>query len=347
MEKKGFGGYFTMSVKNIYYLTGFKDISGAALSLIIPLDGTPVLLTQPLSYVAASEKAEGCVVKDVGFKGSFLGETVRELRRLKAERLGFDDLTIAMYLSLGEKLGGSMKLIHSPETVMRLRRRKDEREIQYIMRAAMLTDEGAEAGIEAVKAGIHEYEIAAEIEYAMRIHGSEGVAFETVVASGPRSALPHGLSSDRIVREGDFVTMDLGAVYSGYCCDITRTVTAGKPSSKQLQMLDTVLKAQREAFKSIRAGEKTRSVDDAARRVLEEEGFGGSFIHGLGHGVGLDIHEAPTLSPKSREVLEEGNVVSNEPGIYIQGFGGVRIEDTVWVHRDKGENLTKAAYHKR
>ena len=343
--KAGLDGYFTMSVNNIYYLTNFMDITGATLGLAIPVEGMPILLAQPLSYVAASEKAEGCAVRNIGFRGSFLGETIRELRNLKFKNLGFDDLSLSTYLNLVKKLGSSTKVVQSPDILLRLRKRKDRGELECIRKAAALTDDGAEAGIEAVKAGVHEYEIAAEIEYSMRTQGSEGVAFETVVASGPRSAFPHGLSSDRIVREGDFVVMDLGAVYSGYRCDITRTVVVGKPSSNQLKMLDSVSKAQREAFRFIRAGERTRDVDAAARRVLSDEGFDRLFIHGLGHGIGLDIHEAPTLSPRSREILEEGNVVSDEPGIYIQGVGGVRIEDTILVRKNDGESLTRAKYY--
>ena len=260
------------------------------------------------------------------------------------KKIGFDDLSISTYLELVKRLG-SIEFIHSPDIILTLRKKKDEKEIEYIRKAAMLTDKGAEAGIESIKTGVYEYEIAAEIEYAMRVHGSEGVAFETVVASGPRSAFPHGLSSDRIIQDGDFVTIDLGAVYLGYRCDITRTIIVGKPSPNQLRMINLVLKAQREAFKFIRAEKKTRDVDAVARRILAEDGFDKFFIHGLGHGIGLDIHEPPTLSPKSQEILEEGNVVSNEPGIYIQGLGGVRIEDTVLVHKDKGENLTKAGYY--
>lgn len=337
-------GYLTMNLKNIYYFTGFMDISGAILSLIIPIDDKPILLTSPLSYFAASEKAKDCSVKNIGFRGKILNKTINEIKELKMREIVFDELQMSMYLKF-VKESKDITFNYNPDISTKLRSRKDERELEYIKCAAELTDEGAEAGIGTIKSGIHEYEVAAEIEYAMRRHGSEGTAFETVVASGPRSSYPHGVCSDRIIGDGDFVILDLGAVYSGYRCDITRTTIVGKPSSKQLRMLNLVMKAKEEAFRLIRPGIKTREVDAVARRVLSNEGFNKFFIHGLGHGIGLDIHELPTLSPRSRETLEEGNVISNEPGIYIKNIGGVRIEDTVLVHKNGGENLTKAQYY--
>ena len=344
LKKANLDGYLTMNIKNIYYFTGFMDISGAILNLIIPIDDKPVLLTSPLSYFAASEKAKECSVKNIGFRGKILDKTINEIKELKMKDIAFDELQMSMYLKL-VKESKDIIFSYNPDIVMRLRSRKDERELEYIKYAAKLTDEGAEAGMGAVKSGIHEYNVAAEIEYAMRRRGSEGTAFETVVASGPRSAYPHGVCSDRIIGDGDFVILDLGAVYSGYRCDITRTTIVGKPSPKQLRMLNIVMKAKEEAFRSIRAGIKTREVDAVARRVLSNERFNKFFIHGLGHGIGLDIHELPTISPRTRETLEKGNVISNEPGIYIRNIGGVRIEDTVLVHKNEGENLTKAKYY--
>ena len=185
--------------------------------------------------------------------------------------------------------------------------------------------------------------MAAEIEYAMRSRGSEGTAFETVVASGPRSAYPHGCSTDRVIKSGDSVVLDLGAVYSGYRCDITRTLIVGEPSSRQAAVLKLLMEAEEEAFRAIREGVRARDVDMSARRIIEDGGFGEYFIHGLGHGVGLDIHEPPRLSSESEDVLEGGNVITDEPGVYMQGFGA-RIEDTVLVHEKTGERLTKAGY---
>jgi Xaa-Pro aminopeptidase len=209
--------------------------------------------------------------------------------------------------------------------------------------AAALTDAGARAGMEWVRAGVREYEVAAEIEYAMRRRGSEGAAFETVVASGPRSAHPHGVASDRVIMRGDAVVLDLGAVYRGYRSDITRTVFVGEPSPQQAAVLQVVMEAHDDAFHAMRGGVEARVVDKRARRIFAAKGLDQYFIHGLGHGVGLDIHEAPTLSPDSVDVLAAGNVVTDEPGLYLPGFG-VRIEDTVLIHAESGEKLTRTEY---
>lgn len=179
----------------------------------------------------------------------------------------------------------------------------------------------------------------------MRVKGSEGTAFETIVASGFRSAYPHGLSTAKKIKDGELVVIDIGATYEGYCSDITRTVIAGKSSSKQRRLLNLVFKAQEEAFQRIHSGVDAKGIDAYARKIFTDNKYEKYFFHGLGHGVGLDIHESPTLSPSSTDILEEGNVITDEPGIYIEGFGGVRIEDMVLVKKNNGERLTKAPYY--
>jgi Xaa-Pro dipeptidase len=224
---------------------------------------------------------------------------------------------------------------------------KDPTELASIRKAAELTDAGVKAALNAIKVGVREYEVAAEMEYAMRKLGSEGVAFDTIVASGARSAFPHGAHSgctDQKIRKGEFIVIDVGARYNNYRADLTRTFMIGTPSPKQKKIYEVVRKAHQKAFEKIKAGAKTRDIDAAARKVIEKAGFGKYFVHGLGHGVGLDIHEAPSLNPESKERLKVGNVVTDEPGIYIVNYGGVRIEDTVLVHKDQAEKLTKATY---
>jgi Xaa-Pro aminopeptidase len=197
---------------------------------------------------------------------------------------------------------------------------------------------------EIARPGIKEKEVAAEIEYAMRKAGSDGSAFETIVASGVTSAFPHGGNLEKTIHEGDFVVVDLGATYRLYRSDITRTFIAGKPSEKQTKIYETVKLAQQKAFETIKHGVLASEVDLVARRVIEAAGFGEFFVHNLGHGVGLEVHEAPILSPDSKDVLEAGNVVTDEPGIYMLGSGGVRIEDTILVTREGAEKLTVAPY---
>lgn len=344
LRKGDADGYLITNVKNVYYFAGFMDISEATLNLIIPLDGEPVLLAQPLSYTAAKEKATNCVVKEISPREKIVDRLIEEIRSLDMKYVDFDTLPIPVYLELVEELR-EVKFTPNQDIIWHLRRVKSEEEIAFLRKASELADIGIEAGIKAIKPGVREYEIAAEVEYAMRVHGSEGRAFETIVASGPRSAYPHGVCASRVVREGDFIIMDLGAIYSGYRSDLTRTVVVGSPSTKQSQMLNLVLGAQRKALQYIRAGLNAKEVDAIAREVLASGGYDKYFLHGLGHGVGLDIHEPPTLSSRSEDILEEGNVVTVEPGIYINGFGGVRIEDTVLVHKDHAEKLTKASYY--
>jgi len=335
--------YLVTEVKNVYYFTGFMDISGSTLNLLITLEDDPILLVPQLSLTAAEENARNCVVKESPFGGEMLDKLIKEIGDLKVKTTYFDNLPSITYLELIKRL--DVKFTPNPGLVWALRRVKDETELAYIRKAAELAVIGVEAGVEAIRPGVKEYEVAAEMEYAMRAKGSGGTSFETVVASGPRSAYPHGLCSDRVINEGDLVTIDLGAVYAGYCSDMTRTVVAGKPSPRQLRLLSLVSRAQEEAFQNIRAGARARDVDASARRVLADGDCGEYFIHGLGHGVGLDIHEPPRLSPSSEEILEEGNMVTDEPGVYVEGFGGVRIEDMVLVGRDRGERLTIAPYY--
>jgi len=221
-----------------------------------------------------------------------------------------------------------------------MRRVKDAGELEAMRRAGELTSIGMEAGVRAVKPGLREYEVAAQAEYAMRSSGSEGTAFETLLASGRRAALPHGVATGRVIEEGDLVVIDLGAVYEGYRADMTRTVVAGRPTARQSLVYDCVLRAHQAAFQRARAGTLCRAVDAAARRVLRSRRLERFFIHGTGHGVGLDVHEAPALTSESRETLSQGDVVTIEPAVYIQGFGGVRIEDTVHIRRGGAERLT-------
>jgi Xaa-Pro aminopeptidase len=342
LEEHRLDAYLVTNLKNIYYFTGFLDIAGATLSLLVPLDGAATLFAPPLSYEAAREKARNCIVEEVSKGVRPFNRICKELTDRQIDVVGFDDLPISRYLQLTKDVA-STSFSHIPSLVGNLRRVKDEQEINLMKKAAELTDVGALAGMEYVQAGVREYEVAAEIEYAMRRHGSEGAAFETVVASGPRSSHPHGVSTDRTITWGDAVVLDLGAVYRGYRSDITRTVIVGKPSSKQADVLNLLMKAKEAAFHAIREGVKAKTVDKRARTIIAEKGFDRYFIHGLGHGVGLDIHESPTLSPESEDILVAGNVVTDEPGIYLPGFGA-RIEDTVLVHKKGGEKMTKTRY---
>ncbi|UCH57322.1 MAG: M24 family metallopeptidase, partial [Candidatus Bathyarchaeota archaeon] len=217
----------------------------------------------------------------------------------------------------------------------------DEEEQGLMKQAGELSDIGMEAVRECLRDGIREYEVAAEAAYAMRKEGAVDITFPFIVASGPRSAYPHAGVSGRKIRKGDFVTIDLGATCNGYLSDNTRTFIIGSPSERQRSVYETVLEANEAALPEIRDGAEGVNVDRIARDIIESAGYGDAFIHGLGHGLGLEVHEPPSLSKRSKDTLRDGNVVSDEPGIYVKGFEGVRIEDTVLVSASGPKRLTK------
>jgi len=230
------------------------------------------------------------------------------------------------------------------DTLFAQRADLDEK-IKAVEKAVHIVDTAFERILPVLRPGVRELDAAAELEYIMLKLGSEGTPFETICASGPRSALPHGRASSRKMKRGDFVTLDFGAQAGGYCSDITRTVVLGKASPRHRRIYDIVYRAQTAAVRQIRPGQSTRSVDDAARRIIKRAGYGKNFGHGTGHGVGLEVHQPPSLSPRVDSKLEIGMVVTIEPGVYIPGFGGVRIEDDVLVTRGGHRVLTRAPKH--
>ena len=217
---------------------------------------------------------------------------------------------------------------------------KDEGEIALIQRAADVADAGFSSVLQHIKPGVRERDVAIELEYTMQKAGSEQAAFETIVASGPRSALPHGRASMRRIQKGDFVTLDFGATVEGYISDITRTVIVGKPTSRQKRIYDLVRKAQRTAVQKARPGLACSALDHVARSIIARAGHGTKFGHGLGHGIGLMVHEAPSVNAKSNTILQPGMVITIEPGVYFPGWGGVRIEDDIAIGRSGNRILT-------
>ncbi len=322
---------------NITYFTNFPG----ATALLIPEQGENVLYVSGVNYEQAKAEVKGASVELLK-RGENLMEKIA--KQAPAKKFSVDTLPVESWRTLAKAVGGEEKLQPANNLIRELRKTKTQEEIQLIREACKLANIGMKTASETVGAGVKEKEVAAEIEYAMRKAGSDGTAFETIVASGVTSAFPHGSNLEKIIKEGDLVVVDLGATHKFYRSDITRTFIAGKPSEKQRKIYSTVQQAQQKAFETIKPGVLASDVDMAARRVIEAAGFGEFFVHNLGHGVGLEVHEAPILSPDSKEVLDAGNVVTDEPGIYVPGFGGVRIEDTVLVTRDGAEKLTVASY---
>ena len=329
----------TAAVFNQYNIVYFTNFSGAT-ALLIPLDGTPILYVSGTNYQQAKAEVKG------GFNIELIkrGESVMQKIAAQAPRckLAVDTLPIESWRALGSAVGGEEKLEASSSLFRELRIVKDTEEIKLISEACRMADYGAVAAAQAIRAGITQTEIAAEAEYAMRKAGSDGVAFETIVSAGVNCAYPHGATAERTVREGDFVTVDLGATNQFYRSDVSRTFIVGKPTEKKRSIYQAVQHAHQKGYEKIAEGVAACKVDWAAWRVIDKAGFGNYFVHNLGHGVGLEVHEAPVLSPDSKDVLAAGMVVTDEPGIYIPEFGGVRIEDTILVTKDGAIKLTNA-----
>ncbi len=332
--------FLILNSTNISYFTGF----GGAIALLIPKDGQSTLYVSGTNYEQATHEVNDVKVEKLK-RGENLFQKISQDANVSANaKLAVDSLNIESWRVLAKAVGDENSLVAASNVIKMLRAVKTPDEIELIREACKLADVGINTAYEIVEPGVSEQEVAAEVEYVMRKQGSSGTAFDTIISSGANCAFPHGTCKCRTIEDGDLVVVDLGATVGGYRSDITRTITAGKISSKQQEIYGTVKAAQDLAVKAIKAGIKAVEVDATARGIIGMAGFGDCFVHNLGHGVGLDIHEAPTLSPDSKDVLEVGNVVTVEPGIYIVGFGGIRIEDTVLVTENGAEKLTNAAY---
>jgi Xaa-Pro dipeptidase len=339
-EKKGFDGFAVFNWANLLYLTG---VSGAT-ALVIPRDGESTIYAYGVNYEQTKAEGKGFRIELVKRDESLMAKIAEKAKSCKIKKLAVDALSVDSWHALAKENKGETMLKIANNIIGELRKVKDREEIALMRKAGELTSEGMKAAYEVLSPGMKEYEVAAEIEYAMRKRGSYGTAFETIVASGVCSAFPHGGCGDRVIREGDLVVVDVGATYKFYRSDMTRTFVAGKPSEKQKRLYKIVKAAHEKAFEAMRSGVKAKDVDAAARKIIDDAGYGECFVHGLGHGVGLEIHEPPTLNPCSKETLAAGNVVTDEPGIYLVGYGGVRIEDTVLVRKNGAEKLTIEPY---
>ena len=265
-----------------------------------------------------------------------------EKENIKTVYLETESVPISYYKTLSAKLFGTLVSDSSKvqDIVSQLRSVKTEEEISLIKQAQKLTDDAFKFILNKIKVGISEKEIALQLEFFMRERGSEGVSFDFIVVSGKNSSLPHGVPTDKKIEKGDFVTMDFGGVVAGYRSDMTRTVAVGEVTAKQSEVYNTVLKAQTAALKSIKAGVVCRDIDKIARDIISDCGYADCFGHGLGHSVGLEIHESPAFNTRDTTVLKAGTVITVEPGIYIENEFGVRIEDMVAVTEKGCENLT-------
>lgn len=318
---------------NVFYYSGFT--SEDAYLLITRSDR--YIITDSRYFIQARLEASDFEIADISKGWKYVFNDISENTVCFEE----NNITFAEY----EKISAcaeKKRFIPKQKEIDAPRRIKDKKEIELIAAAEHLGDMAFSHILEVLNTGMSEREIALELEMYMRGMGADGLSFETIAASGVRSAMPHGTASDKTTEKGDLLTLDFGCVYKGYCSDMTRTVVFGNPTAEQSEIYSLVLAAQTAALDFIRPGVSCAEADNAARRVIQEGGHGAEFTHSLGHSVGTEIHENPVFSPKSKDILCEGNVMSVEPGIYIDGWGGVRIEDLTAVIDGKIVNLTKS-----
>jgi Xaa-Pro aminopeptidase len=321
---------------NRRYLSGF---TGSAGTLLITPDKAILYTDFRYTEQAALQAPHFEIVEPKG--GNNLALIADALKAAGAKRVGFegDWLVHDQFLRWQSALEG-FDLVSVAGLVEKIRFIKDADELDFMRKAAEITDAGFAHILKFVRPGMRESEVALELEFFMRKQGADGLAFETIVASGARSAMPHGVASDKVIEVGDLVTFDFGARYKGYCSDMTRTIMVGQPNEKQREIYDIVLRAQLAGVAACKAGITGKELDAACRDLIRDAGYADAFGHSTGHGVGLYIHEGPRAAAGSDDVLEPGMIVTIEPGIYLPGFGGVRIEDMVLVTADGCERFS-------
>ncbi|NJE75924.1 Xaa-Pro dipeptidase PepQ [Thermococcus sp. ES12] len=333
IAEKELDGVVITSKPNLFYFTGSSPVLGGSL-LVTPDDA--IFLVPELEYEEAKETSR--VPVDKFKKGSELYEKLREFG---LRRLGIEGKTsYSAVQAYREKLGVE-DFVVIDDVIRELRIVKTPEEIEVIKAACEIADMAMMAALEEISEGRREREIAAKMEYVMKMNGAEKPAFDTIIASGWRSALPHGIASDKRIEKGDLVVIDEGALYRHYHSDMTRTIVVGSPNGKQRDIYEAVLEAQKKGVETARPGMTAKELDTIVRDVIKEYGYGDYFIHSTGHGVGLEIHEWPRVSQLDETELKPGMVITIEPGIYIPKLGGVRIEDTILITENGAVRLTR------
>ncbi len=298
-----------------------------------------LIITKDKNYLVTDFRyTEQASLQAEGFEVCDIADTDIRKKFGKYEKAGFEDLNIS-YASYRKFEGVFSSLVPMGNMLLDMRSVKDSEEIEAIRKAEEIGDKTFTHILEYIKPDVSERDIALEIEYHMRSLGADGPAFDSVVATGAHGAMPHAEPDDRKIQKGDMVVLDFGCMYKGYCGDMTRTVCVGRAEAKMKKIYDTVLSAQLSCLEMVRAGETGANIHNNALAIIEKE-FPKTFGHGLGHGVGLNVHESPNLSPRNTKPLARGSVVTVEPGIYIPGYCGVRIEDLVVVEDGGYTNLT-------
>lgn len=323
---------------NVRYLCGFTGTSG----MIVATKSSAYFLTD-FRYQEQAAQQVGPEYSVVIVEAKLWDDAAKIIKAKKVARVGFEaeNISVATLEEITELLQPCTP-VPTKSVVQKLRLYKDEDELKIIRRAVQIADKSIQAIYSMMKPGVTEQEISDALLAEMKRRGASGSSFDTIVASGKRGALPHGVASTKKLKAGEMVTIDMGAVLDGYCSDLTRTVCLGKPTAKQQEIYEIVWEAQTAAAAALRPGMTGKEADAVARQIITDAGYGDAFGHGLGHGVGMFIHEGPRLSRFYDGKLEAGMVVTCEPGIYLAGFGGVRIEDMLVMTEDGAEILSRA-----
>ncbi len=338
LDAYGLDAMLVTSMSNRKYVTDFPSSAGMAL---VTRQGAYFYIDS--RYIeAAKNRIRGAEVQMVGMERAYnvlLNEIIdsQELKQIGIEEAA---MSYAEYLSLSKQLHAELQ--PAQELITELRMVKDADEVEQLIRAQRIAEAALEKVLPLIKPGITEREIASELINQMRMGGADGVSFDPIVVTGVKSSMPHGVPGDVAVQNGDFVTMDFGCRLNGYCSDMTRTVAVGSVTEEMRNVYETVLKAQLAAIEKAQAGMTGAEVDKVARDVITAAGYGDCFGHGFGHGLGLDVHEAPTAGPSGKTPMPAGSVISAEPGIYLEGRFGVRIEDVIILREGGCENIMRA-----
>jgi Xaa-Pro aminopeptidase len=327
LKHESLDAFLVTFLPHVRYLSGYSGTNG----IILISHYSSFFLTDFRYQEQAKEQVKDLKIVIVP-RDLFTGLPDLPILKSKRIKMGFESehLSCKTYRGLKNLLPECL-LVPLEKTVESLTIKKDQKEIEKIKKAVDITDLVFSEILNHIKPGVRELDLSAEIEYRMKGFGSSTPYYETIVASGKRSALPHGVASSKKIQKGDWVTMDFGAVVDGYTADLTRTIVMGKANKRQKEVYNIVQKAQSYAISKVKAGMRACDLDKSARSVIKKAGYGKYFGHGLGHGIGLLIHDNPAINPTNQQLLEPGMVITIEPGIYIPNWGGVRIEDDVLI----------------
>ena len=337
--KNNFEAIIISSPENRRYFTGFPSSDG----YLVVTKNDAVFFTDSRYIEAAQKSVKNCRAQKLTRVSNEIKDYIREKNIIKIyterNRVTVSDYDFFKTVFSPCKVTASKKLEKETDNI---RRAKSDEEKECILTAQKIAENAFEHILTFIKPGVTEKQIALELDFYMLSHGAEAVSFETIAVTGAKSSMPHGVPDETVVKNGDFITMDFGAVCKGYHSDMTRTVAVGEVTEEQKTVYETVLKAQKNALSVLKKGLPCSEADKAARDIIDNAGYGDYFGHSTGHGVGVEIHENPTLAPKSTDILEIGDVVTVEPGIYLPGKFGVRIEDMALITENGYENLTSS-----